>query len=125
MKGYWITQMKKIIYVGKVQEDIGFFTNKAKQRIMTALTEITAGLDLSPKEFKHFASVGLGCYELRIKVEKQYRVFYVTKFQEAIYVLHAFVKKTQQTSKSDIDLGKSRYKALLTYRREMKYDKKD
>lgn len=117
--------MKKITYVGSAQKDIEAFPVKARQRIMTALTVISAELELSPKEFKYMPSVGIGCYELRLKIERQYRVFYVTKFHEAIYVLHAFVKKTQQTSKTDIALGVTRYKALLNYRREKRYDKKD
>lgn len=117
--------MKKIVYVGSTQKDIEAFPSKARQRIITALTVISAELDLSPKEFKYMPTVGAGCYELRLKIDRQYRVFYVAKFHEAIYVLHAFVKKTQQTSKTDIDLGSDRYKALLTHRREKKYDKKD
>lgn len=117
--------MKKTTYVGSVQKEIEAFPAKARQRIMTALTVISAGLDLSPKEFKYMPIVGAGCYELRLKIDRQYRVFYVAKFHEAIYVLHAFVKKTEQTSKTNIELGTSRYKALLNYRRGKKYDKKD
>jgi phage-related protein len=60
----------------------------------------------------------VGTYELRIKADKQYRIFYIAKFEEAIYVLHAFVKKTQETSQQDIEKGKERYKALLQYRHE-------
>lgn len=117
--------MKKVVYVGSVQKDIASFSEKARQRIMTALTAISAELDLSPKEFKYMPTVGAGCYELRLKIDRQYRVFYVAKFIEAIYVLHAFVKKTQQTSKLDIALGSARYKALLNYRKEKKYAEKD
>ncbi len=58
-------------------------------------------------------TVGTGCYELRLKIDRQYRVFYVAKFHEAIYVLHAFVKKTQQTSKVDLTLGSDRYKGFI------------
>ncbi len=117
--------MKKVTYVGSVQKDIMSFPEKVRQRMMTALTVVSAGLDLGPKEFKYMPTVGTGCYELRLKIDKQYRIFYVVKFHEAIYVLHAFVKKTQQTGKADIELGSARYKALLDYRREKKYDKKD
>lgn len=117
--------MRKVTYVGSSQKDIEAFPDKAKQRIMTALTVIRANLDLSPKEFKYMPTVGIGCYELRLKIDKQYRVFYIAKFHEAVYVLHAFVKKTQQTAKSDIELGATRYKALLKYRQEKKHDQKD
>ena len=120
-----IIKMKKVIYIGSVQKDIEAFSIKIRQRIMSALTVISVELELSPKEFKYMPIVGVGCYELRLKIDRQYRVFYVAKFHEAIYVLHAFVKKTEKTSKSDIILGAARYKALLNYRREKKYDKKD
>ena len=117
--------MKRVIYIGSAQKDIETFPEKARQRIMTALTVISAGLELSPKEFKYMPIVGSGCYELRLKIDRQYRVFYVAKYHEAIYVLHAFVKKTQQTSRTDIEIAAKRHRALLNYRQEKKYDKKD
>jgi len=57
----------------------------------------------------------MGVYEL-IKADKQYRIFYVAKFDEAIYVLHAFSKKIQQTPDKEIQLGVSQYKALVNHR---------
>ena len=48
----------------------------------------------------------------------EHRVFYVAKFAEAIYVLHAFEKKTQKTAQRDIDLGRERLKELRQWRRE-------
>lgn len=92
---------------------------------MTGLTVISAGLELKPKDFKYMPVIAVGCYELRLKIDRQYRVFYVAKFTEAIYVLHAFVKKTQKTPQRDIELGNARYKALIDYRREKKHDRKD
>ncbi len=60
------------------------------------------------------ASVGSGVKEIRVRDENGiFRVMYVAKFSDAIYVLHCFQKKTQQTSQQDIDLAKSRYKDLL------------
>ncbi len=110
--------MKKIVYLGSSQKDIDGFPAKAKQRIITALTAVSAGLNLSPNDFKYMATVGTGVYELRIKADRQYRIFYVAKFEEALYILHAFVKKTQETPQKDIELGATRYKALLNERRE-------
>jgi phage-related protein len=57
-------------------------------------------------------SIGAGVYEIRIHVQDAYRVFYVAKFEEAIYVLHAFQKKTQKTAKHDIEIGRERYRAV-------------
>lgn len=61
--------------------------------------------------------VGLGVKEIRIRTEDAYRVFYVAKFGEAVYVLHGFQKKSQKTSKIDIEIGQRRYQQLLQYRR--------
>ena len=61
-------------------------------------------------------TVGSGVKEIRIRFEKSYRVLYVAKFSEAVFVLHAFVKKTPKTIKKDIDLGTQRYKALIKSR---------
>ena len=63
-----------------------------------------------------FASVGRGVWEIRIKDESgAFRVFYVVRRRDGIHVLHAFQKKTQKTRKSDIELGKSRYRELQRY----------
>lgn len=110
--------MKNVIFVGSSKKDIEGFSANAKQRIAVAMDAIRAGITLGPNDFKYMGSVGAGVYELRIKSDKQYRVFYVAKFDEALYVLHAFMKKTQKTPQKDIDLGVARYKALINERRE-------
>lgn len=65
-------------------------------------------------------SVGAGTREIRVKVEDGiYRMFYVTKFGNAVYVLHCFTKKTEKTEKRDIDLGVKRYsEAKKMYERQ-------
>ena len=50
-------------------------------------------------------NVGVGAYEIRVHVLGEWRVIYVAKFADAVYVLHAFQKKTQQTRKEDIELA--------------------
>lgn len=64
-------------------------------------------------------SVGLGVQEIRVRDERgAFRVFYVVKFEEAVYVLHVFPKCSQKTARADLDLGKSRYVDLVKWRRE-------
>ena len=59
-------------------------------------------------------TVGAGVREIRIHdVDGAFRVVYVARFADAIYVLHCFQKKTQQTAKRDIDLARKRFKALM------------
>jgi phage-related protein len=62
------------------------------------------------------SDVGPGVREIRIQTGEAFRIMYVAKFSEAVYVLHAFEKKTQQTAKRDIDLAKSRFRALVAER---------
>ena len=57
-------------------------------------------------------TVGNGAYEVRIQIEGAWRAIYVAKFEAAIYLLHAFQKKTQKTRKDDIELAKKRYKQI-------------
>lgn len=64
-------------------------------------------------------TVGPGVQELRVRDESgAYRVFYVAKFQEAVYVLHVFEKRSQKTARTDLELGKNRYADLLRWRKE-------
>ena len=66
---------------------------------------------MSQVDCKPMPIVGPGTYELRLQTDGAYRVFYSAKFEEAAYVLHAFQKKAQKTSKHDIALGQQRYEA--------------
>ena len=68
---------------------------------------------LEPTDWKPMSSVGRGVREIRISHGGQYRIIYVMKFADAIYVLHVFKKKTQKTSKRDIAIAKQALKLLL------------
>lgn len=62
---------------------------------------------------------GAGVQEIRVWEESgTYRVLYVAKFEEAVYVLHVFKKRSQKTANVDIQLGKRRYADLLKWRKE-------
>jgi phage-related protein len=70
-------------------------------------------------DWKPMPTVGVGVNEIRVRDDSgAYRVLYVAKFEEAVYILHAFEKRAQKTSKSDIALAKSRYAGLLKWRKE-------
>ena len=59
-------------------------------------------------------TVGRGVREIRIRdAAGAFRVLYVAKFDDAVYVLHCFQKKTQKTSKADLNLAARRYRDLL------------
>lgn len=62
------------------------------------------------------ASVGPGVREIRIQTELAHRVFYLATFEEAVYVLHAFEKRTRKTPPHEVKLARDRYRALLKKR---------
>ena len=62
-------------------------------------------------------SVGPGVQEIRVHTKLEHRVFYVAKFDEAVYVLHACEKKSQKTTRHDLEVAKSRLRELLRRRR--------
>lgn len=105
--------MKKAIFRGTSLEDIKSFPEAARKDAGFAIDDIQHGR--MPSDFKSMPDVGQGVYEVRIKTtpsKDQYRVFYVAKFEDAVYILHAFQKKTQKTTKSDLDKGRKIYKEL-------------
>ena len=108
------TQPKQLRWLGDSLEEVKAFSDDAKRSAGHQLGLVQAGLE--PLDWKPMESVGAGVKEIRIRVETSYRVLYVAKFNEAVYVIHAFVKKTQKTSKRDIDLSAERYKALVRAR---------
>ena len=66
-----------------------------------------------PVHARPLKTVGRGVWELKISEETgQYRVIYVTRRRDRIYVLHAFQKKTRQTPRKDIDLARTRFKEI-------------
>jgi phage-related protein len=107
---------KPIYWLGSSKEDIANFSADARRQVGFQLRALQS--DQLPSDFKPISTVGKGVEEIRIRTENAYRVFYVARFSEAIYVLHAFQKKTQKTSKKDIQIGQQRYKQMLKHRQE-------
>ena len=75
---------------------------------------------LEPNDWKPMPSVGLGVQEIRIRTGAEHRVLYVARFAEAIYVLHAFEKRTRRTPKDALDLAGQRLLALINRRTQQK-----
>jgi len=70
-------------------------------------------LGREPADFKPIPSVGPGAYEIRVRDEAgAFRVIYVATFEHAVYVMHAFQKKTRKTARADIQLAAKRYKMI-------------
>ncbi len=66
-----------------------------------------------PDDWKPMSSIGQGVREIRIRDKAgAFRIIYIAKVAEAVYVLHCFQKKTQKAAKSDLDLARKRYQDL-------------
>ena len=110
---------KPIYWLGSSKQDIADFPTEARRQAGFQLRAVQKGQ--LPSDFKSMSTVGQGVEEIRIRTENAYRVFYVARFSEAIYVLHAFQKKTQKTAKKDIKIGQQRYKQLTEYRQNKNF----
>lgn len=73
------------------------------------IARVQSGLE--PEHYRTMPDVGSGCLEIRVSCsDSWFRAFYVAKWEDAVYILHAFQKKTNETPLQDIKLGKKRYK---------------
>jgi phage-related protein len=104
--------MKPVEFRGTALRDLRDFPNTAMRDAGHQLDKVQRGLE--PDDFKPMPSIGAGAMELRIWDETgTFRVVYAAKFEDAIYVLHCFQKKTPQTAQKDIELASKRFKQLL------------
>jgi len=71
-----------------------------------------------PRDWKALPSVGAGVMEVRVRIGGVFRMIYVAKFSEGIYVLHVFQKKTRRTSKLDINVARARLSLVRRTRKE-------
>jgi phage-related protein len=108
---------KDIAFVGTALEDLRAFPLNARRQVGFQLDRVQDGLQ--PDDWKPMPSVGVGVQEIRVRDETgAYRVIYVAKFSDAVYVLHAFQKKTQKTSRGDLDLAIKRFAEVLQEQRK-------
>ena len=109
--------IKPLLWLGDSKRRVREFPHEARQRIGFEMWEVQQGRE--PSDWKPMPAVGQGVREVRVHVKGEYRVLYVAKFEETVYVLHVFQKKTQRTSKHDIEVARDRYRALLQERVRM------
>ena len=110
-------RLKQIQWIGDSRERIRAFPNEPKREAGYQLARVQAGKD--PDDWKSMPSVGLGVSEIRLREGGgAFRIIYVAKFLDAIYVLHAFQKKARKTPKQDIDLARQRFRELVQERKQ-------
>jgi phage-related protein len=104
--------VKELKFKGTSLNDLREFPEEARREAGYQLDRVQNGLE--PEDFKPMPDVGSGVQEIRIKDEAGiFRVLYVAKFEDAVYVLHCFQKKTQRTAKSDLELARKRFAELV------------
>ena len=99
--------MKEVVFAGSSLNEIRAFPLDARQDAGFQIDKVQRGE--TPDNWKPIKSIGKGVREIRIKeASGQYRVIYLVNLEDAVYVLHAFQKKSRKTRKSDIDLARKR-----------------
>ena len=105
---------KPLVWLGSARQDLRAFPADARRRSGFQLRRVQHGLD--PDDWKPMTSVGPGVREIRVQTELAHRVFYLATFDEAVYVLHAFEKRTRKTPPHELKLARDRFRALLKKR---------
>jgi phage-related protein len=107
---------KPVTFVGSSLDDLRDFPRSARRESGFQLDKVQNGED--PEDWKPMSTIGSGVCEIRVRDESgAFRLMYVAKFAEAIYVLHAFQKKTRKSARKDLRLAKDRYQEVLTVRK--------
>ena len=103
---------KPVKFQGSALDDLREFPASVRREAGHQLDQVQHGRE--PDDWKPMPTVGQGVREIRIwDASGGFRVIYVAKFADAIYVLHCFQKKAQRTSKADLDLATKRYRDLV------------
>lgn len=101
--------MKPVRFIGNAKDDLSAFPKSARIRTGHELFMVQVGRD--PDDWKSMSTVGPGACEIRVRDEAgAFRVIYVAKLEDAVYVLHAFQKKSRKTSRADLELARRRYR---------------
>ncbi len=108
--------LKPLRFIKSSRNDLRDFPTEARRIAGEQLMLVQAGK--MPEDWKQMLSVGPGAMEIRIHQPDEYRVIYVAKFAEAVYILHAFSKKTKKTPDKDIDKARTSYAEILKQRKK-------
>ena len=112
--------MKPVIFIGASLHDLKDFPQKARREAGFQIYNVQSGRN--PDDWKPVKAVGTGVIEIRIHEDGEFRVILVAKFEEAIYILHAFQKKSQKIPKKNVQLAKTRYEQVLEERKKYEHE---
>ena len=102
--------MKTVEFIGSSLDDMSAFPIEVRRAVGHELWQVQNGL--KPSDYKPMPVIGSGAYEIRVHLMGEWRVIYVAKFEDTVYVLHAFHKKTQATRQQDIEVARRRYRQI-------------
>lgn len=111
-----MVRMKPVRFLGDSLKRVREFPEDAKNDVGYQLDKVQRGRQ--PDDFKPMPAIGKGVEEIRVRDDAGiFRVIYTARIAEAVYVLHVFQKKTQATSRPDIEIAKERYTELMRSRK--------
>jgi len=112
----YIGEMKPVRFLGDSLERLRDFPTDARHDAGYQLGLVQRGEQ--PDDFKPIPTIGIGVEEIRVREASGiYRIIYTARLNDAVYVLHAFQKKTQATSKRDLEIARERLTQLRKGRR--------
>ena len=101
------------MFLGSSLDDLRGFPADARRQAGYQLDRVQRGLE--PSDWRPMSSIGAGVREIRVRERAgTFRIIYIATLADAVYVLHAFQKKTRQTAKRDLDLAASRLREQMT-----------
>ncbi|MDI3362422.1 type II toxin-antitoxin system RelE/ParE family toxin [Lelliottia sp. V89_10] len=104
--------MRPVAWMGSALDDLLGFPEEIRKDAGYQLHRLQAGLEAA--DWKPMSEIGRGVAEIRLHgATGAWRIIYLARFDDAVYVLHCFVKKTQRTSGQDIRIAKARFQAAL------------
>ena len=109
---------KPLVWVGSSLDTVRAFSADARRAAGYQLRRVQSGF--APNDHKTLPTVGAGALEIRIHTLTEHRIVYLAKLDEAIYVLHAFEKRSRKTSQADLALARERLAQVQTLRRKSK-----
>lgn len=103
--------IKHVEFRGNALDELRSFPEEARRAAGYQIDRVQHGYD--PDDWKPMPSIGKGVREIRVReASGAFRVIYLAKREDAVYVLHCFQKKTQKTATSDIELARNRFREL-------------
>jgi hypothetical protein len=106
-----MTSSRPVVFLGDTLDILRAFPDDVRRDLGFELRQVQLGRD--PSDWKPMKSIGPGVREIRVRdATGAFRVVYFARVADAVYVLHAFQKKTQQTAKRDLDLAAARLKQI-------------